>query len=243
MSAETQKAREAQETREIREQKHITIMKGVVFQPEGTNYKLNSIESVAELVKIKGNKENTVIFYNDRHVGIILNDSILDRPKDYATYTFTLSDELAAWSSLFNKYIDQRSFVNFLKRRKPEEVDHAESLMAKIQNLKIATEILGDYQYDDNNNFTVMFKAKDKEDSITLPSVLTLQVPFFYGSNKVMSIEIEMEMVKPRNENEKPGFKLTCLKYDLYHREAVEYEVERLQHLLPGYLVLAGFMR
>lgn len=228
------------ETLEAQERKHITIMKGEVFRPEGTSYKLDSIESVADLIKAKGSKEHSVIFYNDRVVGIVLDDSIMDKPKDRANYHFELSNELKAWKNLFGPVIDQRSFVNFLKQRKPEEVKYVEELMAKIQNLKIATEILGDYQYDDNNNFTVMFKTKDGEKNVTLPSSIYLSLPFLYGSNKAMDVEIEMELVKPRSENEKPGFKLTCLKYDQYLREAVEHEIKRLKEMLPGYLILAG---
>lgn len=226
------------EARELR--KYITIMKGDVFKPNGAAYKLDSIESVAALVKAKGSQEHTVIFYNDDTVGVILDDSVMDRPKDYATYAFRLSDELSAWNALFGRTIDQKSFVSFLKQRKPGEIENVEDLMAKIQNLKIATEIIGDYQYDDNNNFTVMFKTKDGENNITLPSALNLHLPFLYGSNKVIDIEVEMELIKPKSENEKPCFKLGCLKYDQYLKEAVDYEVERLKNMLPGYLVLAG---
>lgn len=222
------------------QEKVLTILKGQAFLPQGTSYRLNSIEAVAELVKAKGSKDHTVIFYNDDQIDIILDDSIMDRPQDRATYGFKPSDLFIEWNAIFDKPISQKDFVNFLKQRTPEELPDVGLLLAKVQNLKIATQIVGDYQFDDNNNFTVMYKAKDGEGQVTLPSILEVTIPILYGSDKKFTLEIELELNKPRSENEKPTFTLSCRKLKRYIREATEYEVGRLKAMLPGYLILAG---
>ncbi len=222
------------------QEKVLTILKGEAFSPIGTFYRLDSIEAVAELVKAKGSKEHTVIFYNDDQIDIILDDSIMDRPRDTAVYGFKPSDLFIEWNSILDKPISQKDFVNFLKQRTPKELADLGMLLAKVQNLKIATQIMGDYQYDDNNNFTVMYKAKDGEGQVTLPSILEVTIPILYGSDKNFALEIELELNKPRSENEKPSFTLSCRQLKRYIREATEYEVERLKTMLPGYLILAG---
>ena len=215
-------------------------MKGNVFEPRGFYYRLDTIESIVKLVTSKCKWTNTVIFYNESAINIIMDDTVMDRPQDTACYTFKLSDEFEEWANLFGKQLDQRSFVEFLKKRPDGEVVDVDNILANIQNLKVATEIIGDYQFDDNNNYSVFFKTTDGESSVKLPKSILFNQVILNGSDKVFAIEVELELIKPREEREKPRFSLNCPKYDQLKKEAAEYEVDRLKESLPDYLILAG---
>lgn len=211
-----------------------------VYQYRGFDYKLDSIQSVIDLVKVKGSKERTVLFYNDSCVQVILDDTVTDRPKDEATYSFKFSDSFSDWRKILGSALTQKGFVDFLKRRPYEETTVLEPLLAKVQNLKLMTEIVGEYTYDDNNNISFMYKTKDGEKMTKLPSVITINLAILNESDFFQSIEFELELKKPKSENEKPVFILTCPKMDQYIKNAVAHEVGILKSALDGYFILAG---
>lgn len=220
----------------------VTILHGniEVYQFKGTSYRLSSIDSIIKLVEQRGSKERTLIFYDDEQVQVIFDDSVTDRPQDRATYAFELSDELKEWQAVFGVPLNQKQFVDFLRRRPDGEVVELENLLATVQYLKLATEIIGDYQYDDNNNITFMFKTRDAEGSAKLPSMLNVYLQLLNESELIQCVEVELELRKPKSENEKPAFVLTCPKLDRYLKIAKEYEINKLKHALEGYIILAG---
>lgn len=213
---------------------------GNVFQFRGTDYKLESIQAVIDLVQRKGSPERTVLFYNEQAVSVILDDSIMDRPQDKATYGFTLSDAFAEWQNIFGRAMSQKSFVDFLRRRPVGEIEDLDQLLGTVQNLKIATEIIGEYQTDDINNITLMFKSADGEGSAKIPRLLQVTLILLNESDFEQTIEVELEWQKPKAENERPVFVLSCPKVQRYIKEAVDNEVAKLKAALDGYLILAG---
>ena len=211
-----------------------------IFQSPGANYLLESIGAVINLIKSKGSKEHTVIFYNNDSVRVILDDSIMDRPQDKGTYRYAFSEDFLEWENIFGRQLAQKEFVDFLRRRPEGQVGDIEWLLANIQKLKLVTEIVEDYQYDDNNNITFMFKSKDGEGNVKLPSVIIATIPLLNESDLIIPLEVELELRKPKSENEKPGFVLTCPKLSRYIREATDHEVEKMKEALDGYLIMAG---
>jgi len=220
----------------------VTILHGdiKVYQFPGTNYKLNSINSIIQLVKWKGSKDHTVIFYDENQVQVILDDSLMDRPQDRAIYGFEFTQAFDEWTEIFGIAQNQKQFVDFLKRRPWDEMPIIEPLLAQVQNLKLMTEIIGDYSYDDNNNLTFMFKTKDGEKMTKLPTAITLDMIILNESTFSQPVEFELELKKPKSENEKPMFIITCPKQKRYVKEAVEHEVSKMKKELEGYLIMAG---
>lgn len=220
----------------------VTILHGNVdvHQFQGTKYQLDSVASVIELVRWKGSKEKTVIFYDDQGIRVILDDTILDRPQDRATYGFKFADSFLEWRKILDSSLSQKKFVDFLKRRPFDESLVVEPLLAQVQNLKLMTQIVGDYTYDDNNNITFMFKTKDGEGMTKLPTVITISLVVLNESDYSQNIEFELELRKPKSEDEKPLFIISCPKLQRYIKEAVEHEVGIMKEALKGYLIMAG---
>jgi hypothetical protein len=164
----------------------------------------------------------------------------MDRPQDRATYGFAFSDTFLEWKGIVGQPMNQKSFVDFLKRRPAEELPVVEPLLAQVQNLKLMTEIVGDYTYDDANNITFMFKTKDGEGMTKLPSVIVINLVLLNESDFSQPVEFELELRKPKSENEKPMFLITCPKIQRYIKTAIEHEVDKLKKALEGYLIMAG---
>ncbi|QNB46842.1 hypothetical protein BR63_11290 [Thermanaerosceptrum fracticalcis] len=220
------------------------------FHYTGFNYVAGSAQAVIDLLKHltvdssgKPNPRNTIIFYDEKQVQVIVDESVQDRPQDTIVYRFQESLELQEWKSAFNKPITQKAFIDFLKRRNPEEVPDLDQLMAAVQTIRMATEISGDFIYQDNNNVTVAFKIKDAESATTFPSSFEIYIPIINESGKLDELEIELTVNKPRSEGEKLYFSLECPKLPLYWREAVRAEIETIRKELPGYLVVTGSPR
>jgi predicted ATP-grasp superfamily ATP-dependent carboligase len=53
-------------------------------------------------------------------------------------------------------------------------------------------------------------------------------------------MEIEIEVIKPKSENEKPIFSLSCPKLSRYKKIALEHEIEQIKKELVGFLIITG---
>lgn len=219
-----------------------TLIEDNPFKYSGYQHTLNSVESVLELLVWKGSQPNSVIICDENKpaIRIILDDTVEDRPQDQAFYRFPLHDTIKEWLEVLERGMSQKDFVSFLKNRTPEEFPDAEMLLAMIQQFKFATEIIGDFVYDDNNNITCMFKTKTGEDTTKVPSQFEIYSPMFQGSDYVYEMEIELEIGLPRDEKTKPFFILTCPKYNRYKKDATNREFEKLRKALPDHLILLG---
>lgn len=206
-------------------------------------YKLESLKAVVDLVKRKGSIGNTVVFYSieKSRVIVVLDDSIQDRPLDISEYIFARSDDLKDWARLFGNRLSQKQLVDFLKQREDTEVPERENLILNIQKLKVITEIVGNYEFDDNGNISLMYKETNgKEGMMSLPNKFSICLPILNESDYKPVLDIELELIKPKAENEKPVIILSCPKLDRHIKNAIEYEISNLKTELKGYLLLSG---
>lgn len=140
-----------------------------IYEGNVRNYKANSMQSVVDLVKEKGSIPATVIAYDTDDISracvqVIFDDTVQDNKLDKAQYDFQYSEDLKDWEDIFGKRLNQKELVDFLRRRDEDEVCHIDDLIAQIQKLKLMTTIMGDYQYDDDGNVSVMYKETGGEE-------------------------------------------------------------------------------
>lgn len=210
------------------------------YYPAGKNHQLDTIDAIAELVKFRGSKEGTLIFYNESGAGIIIDDRIMNRPQDKGNFKFSMSEQWKEWKKVIETILNQRQFVDFLKLREFNEVIDLDKLLGQIQFISFGTLINGDFNYEDKNNITMIVKIKDTETTAKIPQQIFVNIPLVFGSDQVVGLEIQLDLDRPTNENSKPIFKLTCPKFNRYWKVAIEFEVNRLKELLPGYQIISG---
>lgn len=203
-------------------------------------YDIESMESLIQLVRAKGTPDKTVMGYTLNQVQTIFDDTIENRPLDKATYNFSHADELIDWRGIFGKRINQKELIDFLKRREDEEVENREQLIANAQKLKLVTKVIGDYTYDDNNNVSFFFESKDGEGAVMLPSTIYVTIPILNESTYSATMEVEVELIKPKSEDEKPQIIFKCPKLKKHIKDAVKHEIDIMKKELPEYLILAG---
>lgn len=187
-------------------------------------------------------KDNCVIAYDEDGFKAILDDQVKDRTQDRISYLFRKSLQYEEWQKILEDgaVFDQKSLLNFLRRREPEEIVDIDPLIAAVQNFKYVSTISGDFTFDDNNNYTFAFKVGDAEGVVRLPQYIYADMEIFNESGFIQNIELELQVQKPRAEGEKPLFALSCPKLSRYKKEAVEHEIEAVKKELDGYLIVAG---
>lgn len=211
-----------------------------IYEYNGFNRKVHSVDSFVRMVQAKCGKENCVISYNDGEISALVDDTIVDREQDFIRYAFVASEQFVEFKSVFDKTMTQRDFIKFLQRREPNEITDLEQLLASIQQFKYVTNIVGDANYEDNNNYTFAFKMGDAEGTVRLPQYIMANLEIFNESKFFQFVELELEVNKPRSESDKLTFTLRCPKLSRYTRQAMLHEVEVMQKGLPGYLIVAG---
>lgn len=213
-----------------------------IFQYQGFKYTADSTDSLVALVKSKANQPNCIVAYNEKGFAVILDDKVTDRKQDRLVHEFKKSQQYQEWANVLEKgaVFDQKNLIDFLRRREEGEIESIDQLMAAVQNFKYVTNIAGDFTYDDRNNYTFSVKIGDAEGTVRLPQIVLAYIEVFNESGFEQQMEIELEVHRPKNEGEKPGFLLSCPKLRRYMKEAVEFEINKVKKDLDGYLVVAG---
>jgi len=215
-----------------------------IFQYQGFRYEAQSTDSLISLVKAKGSKAYSVIGYTKKQVVVIVDDMIKDRPQDIIAYPYQYSQQYLEWSRILNgAKLTQKEFVDFLKRRELDEVYNLDELLASIQKFRFVTNISGDFVYDDNNNYTFAIKVGDAEGTMRLPTSIAAVIEIFNESDFRQDINIELEIEKPKSQDDKLMFHLSCPTLQRYLDEAVEREIFKIKTQLDGYLIVAGDLK
>jgi hypothetical protein len=213
-----------------------------IYNYQGFRYLAESNQSFIDLVKNKANKPAAVIAYNEHMVQAILDDTIKDRRQDTVKYEYRFSQQLQEWSRILNQgyTFNQKEFIDFVRRREEGEILEAEMLLMALKNFKYETIITGDFTYEDNNNYTCMVKIGDSEATVSIPKFIYPTIEIYNESGFKQVMEIEIEVIKPKSNEEKVHFKLSCPKYKRYEKEALDNEIQKIKEGLEGYLIVAG---
>lgn len=213
-----------------------------IFVFRGRKFIANSPNSFIELVKSRADKTKSVTAYNEDGVRCILDDSEINIPFETITYRYQLSVQAKEWDSILTngKTFEHKEMINFIKMRNKDEVDNLELLLSSIKNFKYALNISGDYSIDDRNNYTVAISVGETEGTIKIPSLVEVEIELFEESDYKQIFEIEIEILRPRNENEKPKFLLSCPKFKRYEKNAKNHILKNIKDGLKEYLVVSG---
>lgn len=212
-----------------------------IFTYKGFHRDLDTVQSLIDLIKVRGSSESSVILWNDTQIKVVLDDSVQDREQDTATYRFKASDQYQEWNDILGDQMSQKELVQFLKHRPDSELspDYRDLLLGAAQSLKFVTETVGEFEYKDDNNIGVMFKTKDGEGQTYIPNLFEIEIPIF-KEGRTFDVEIELELKKPTTDNPRLYFVLTCPNLKRYNTDAVDDEVRRMKAALADYIVLAG---
>jgi hypothetical protein len=213
-----------------------------LFQYKGFTYNLTTAQSFVDLVSEKTDEDHAIIFHNDSGFKAIIDDTVTDRPQDKAIYNFAWSVQAKEWLDILKGSVlfDIKSLVDFLKRREKGEIAEYDKLLYAVQNFKYVTKIDGDFTYADGQNYTFNIKKSDAETTVRVPKVITANIELFKGSGFRQDIEIEIEIGHPTDETKKPGFDLSCPKFDRYLEHAKEREFKTVEGQLEDYLIVNG---
>jgi len=203
------------------------------FNYPGTIYKALSTEAFEILIKWRQTK-HTVVGYHDSGFTAILDDSLIDMKRDMVLYRFENSLQMKEWKDVLQQALSQKTLIDFIKCRRDSipEIPNSEVLLYNLQNFKFVQNIEADYSRTDNNNYTFAFKSKDGEGTVDIPQQFTANIEIIKESGFLQDMDIELEIRRPKNADEKPSFILSCPKLGRYEEMAKDHEYDKLKELL-----------
>ena len=78
-----------------------------------------------------------------------------------------------------------------------------------------------------------MIKVKDQEGTARIPNQFSIQIPLLNESDLIVPLEIELELFKPKSEDDKPMLKLSCPLLTGISKQLLNMKLKRLeQHCL-----------
>lgn len=200
----------------------------------------SDVESFVEVVRFRGTPENTIVTIDGQNTAkAILNDQVMVRPFDTVSMRITEGDEFGDWHTICGKKLTQKQMVDFLKNREPETVAGAENLIVTFARLKTITQIIGEYENDNDGNVHFMFKSQNGEGHASIPNLIYATIPVFESKDPLYQImEFEVEFIRPKAETEKPLFVISCPRMNRYIKKASEHEMDKLRKELVGFTLL-----
>lgn len=204
------------------------------------NLDTSDVESFVEAIKFRGTPEFTIVTIDGHNTAkAILNDQLMNRPFDTVNLSISFTDEFSEWTAITGRKLTQKQMVDFLRTREPETIEDLESLIVTFQKLKTITQIIGEYENDDDGNVHFMFKSQNGEGHASIPNIINVTIPVYESSVPfVQKIEFEVEFIRPRAETEKPLFVISCPRSSRYVKTASDYEMDRLRKQLSGFTLL-----
>lgn len=228
--------------------KEITLYEGITPEPlalydyQGFQYTATSVQSFVELVRRKGNKENAVIFGDGKGFYGIMDDKVIDRDQDSVAMPFELSVQAREWGTILTQgeSFKLKEMIDFFKRRSESEIENLQELLYAIKNFKYVSNLSGDFTYDSNNNYTFMVKVAEADGTVRIPQAFNANIEIFKDSNWIQCIEIEVEIQKPKAQDEPLLFTLSCPKYRRYYEDAKTAAFSEMKSQLNDWLVIDG---
>lgn len=214
-----------------------------IYNRPPVSYVALTVPSLIDLIEKKAVKENCIIGCSDEAIEVILDDTVHDRDQDRLYYHYPYSIMFQEWVDIIGgKTFTQKEFLQFLKRCDPETIVDYETLYANIQNFKYVTHVSGDFKRDEKGNYSFAIVVNNVESTLELNSILQIKLEIYRESSYLSLMEFELEIEKPKNENDKLTFTLSCPKIKRYVKDARDNLRNMLEANLPDYLIVSGII-
>lgn len=195
-----------------------------------------SIDDLAAYLQRWGTQGNTAVYCNKDSIIAILDETNSLQTAKFAVRWSTAFDQ---WKQALAQTFNQAAFKEFIERRQVDIVDGI-SLLNVVENLKLTTTIEHSGQYDNDHNYSVIFKeSTGGESAVKIPKHFTVLIPLSDG-DQAYSLQVELKLRKPKNADEKFTFSLKCWELEDVLRDAMNNRIEQLKDLLDGWQIYAG---
>lgn len=199
-------------------------------------YQLNDTESFIKYVGKYGNPKKGIIFCGKNAITMFF-DEVSREEKIFLPFTHSL--ELTTYlGPTGRKEFTQKDFVKALETF-PDVVEEHRFLLPNVERLKIETQV--DFESNlDQRDHVFMYKEKDGSQTARIPKQIVLTLPFFERSKNKVVITADLEIERPRSEDQKPKFILINPRHERTAREAFEVEVEDIKTALKDWTFIWG---
>lgn len=201
-------------------------------------YSIRDTESFIAYVNRYGKDKDGIIFYNDKGLKMLFEES---NRKEFVSLPFGSSLELRSFLGEYgtSKEFTQKQFFKVLETFSDCLGEQAKILLPSVERLRLDSQIEFESNIDPHD---MIFTYKDKAGLQTthIPKKLVLTLPYFEGSNILIDLAVDLEVSKPRNENDKPYFTLTDPKAERTERDALDEEINVIKDGLPEWMFVHG---
>jgi hypothetical protein len=198
---------------------------------------VTTIEDLAAYVIRWGKQDDTVIFCSKDRIKAVLDEN---EPLQSVAFEVEPSAAFAQWRKALSNAFTQADFKEFVERRQADIVDGI-TLLNVVEDLKLTTTIEHDGKYDNEHNYSVMYKeSTGGESAVKIPKHFTVLIPLSEGDPQAYSLKIELRLKKPRAADEKFLFSLKCHELEDILLDAMNNRIDKLKGMLTGWHIHAG---
>ena len=197
---------------------------------------LNTIEDLAAYCLRWGTQVQTVIYCSQETITAVLDEAV---PLQTVTFKTVWSAAFEQWKKALAHPHDQKSFKEFIERRVGDIADGI-NLLNVVSDMKMTTVIEHSGQFDNDQNYSVIFKESNGESAVKIPKFFDVEIPLVEGDRRRYTLKVELKLKTPKSADEKLQFVLKCWELDEILTEAMNDRIGDLKDKLDGWQIHAG---
>lgn len=204
------------------------------------SYGVGDMNSFVTYVHKYGDSKDGIIFYSSAGLFMFFDEK---NRVETVTLNFKKSIELEAflYTDGIERSFDQKSFAKLIETF-PECIEDHQALLPNVQHIKMDATVDFESKIDDTDHI-FLYKEKGGTQTAKLPKRIMLILPYFEGSENKVTIQADLEVYRPKSEDERLRFTLSNPRYQATEREAIELEVSTAKKALSKWFFVKGASR
>jgi len=205
---------------------------------------LGDTESFIAYAQRYGTPDRSLIFYNEQHATLTLDEQVDRGDREVVTLDFRESEDWRDWSEVLGRPKGHRELLNFLVNHEHTLDDAAIIEPLRTLRMKSTVNIDSDVQ-DTGDTIGIVFNTNGNEELKKFRRVIPLRLPVLEqdvdDADRYESVELRMEVTLPQRSEEAPKFTLNCSVWRTVKVRRVRAEGQVIREALgDGWTVVHG---
>jgi hypothetical protein len=191
-----------------------------------------------------GDKAQSLVIYSDERCVLVLDESLEDGDREFATMPFARSPEFLAWARMFGASINHKALLKHLLLNthtlvQPEVLESMRSV-----NINATIDNKSDIQ-EDAKSIGVLIKTTKGDQLKKFPKSFDVRLPVLEpdatDEEAWRTVTVRLQVELPDDPTKGVSFLLYCTEWPMQVRERVAEEMELVRDALKDWTVVRGW--
>lgn len=204
---------------------------------------INDTDSFITYAKRYGDKEKSLVFYDESGAVIILDEQQERGERERALMRFDLSAEWKAWSAMLNNVVSHKTLLKHLLLN--SHTLATPEILESVRKVRTSATVDTDSTIqEDAKSLGVIIKTAAGEDLAKFPRQIDLHLPVLQQDidheSSWVDLTLRLNIELPDDPRQNVSFTFTCAEWQSTRTKRITSEGSRIQAELDGFTCIHG---